>query len=198
MAITSLDARTALIVIDLQKGILPMVPAALGAEIVSKVASLAAAFRARQLPVVFVNVAGGAPGRTEQPRPGGDLPADWTELVPELGVAAEDIRVTKHSWGAFTATGLAEMLKECGVTHVVICGIATSIGVETTARQAYELGFNVALAVDAMTDRIAEAHENSLKRIFPRLGETGTCAAIIAALEGRESGKSAGDGGRSC
>jgi nicotinamidase-related amidase len=67
----------------------------------------------------------------------------------------------------------------------VLGGIATSIGVETTARQAYELGLNVTLAIDAMTDTSAEAHDNSLKRIFPRLGETGTTADILAQLGAR-------------
>jgi nicotinamidase-related amidase len=69
------------------------------------------------------------------------------------------------------------------VTQVVIAGIATSIGVESTARNAYEFGFNVALAVDAMTDRDADAHDSSIKRIFPRLGETGATREILDLLE---------------
>jgi nicotinamidase-related amidase len=68
------------------------------------------------------------------------------------------------------------------VTQVVIAGIATSIGVESTARNAHEFGFNVTLAVDAMTDRNADAHANSITRIFPRLGETGTTREIIDLL----------------
>jgi nicotinamidase-related amidase len=69
------------------------------------------------------------------------------------------------------------------VTQVVITGVATSIGVEATARQAYELGYNVTLAVDAMTDTSPDAHINSVTRIFPRLGETGTTREIIDLLE---------------
>jgi nicotinamidase-related amidase len=65
----------------------------------------------------------------------------------------------------------------------VMAGVATSIGVESTARQAYELGFNVTLAVDAMTDLSAETHHNAITRIFPRLGETGTTAEIVALLD---------------
>ncbi len=91
--------------------------------------------------------------------------------------------MTKRTWGAFTKTDLEKYLKRLGVTQVVIAGIATSIGVESTARHAYEYGFNVTLAVDAMTDLSAEAHTNSITWIFPRLGETGTTQEIIALLD---------------
>jgi nicotinamidase-related amidase len=64
-----------------------------------------------------------------------------------------------------------------------VCGVATSIGVESTARFAYELGFNVTLAVDAMADLNADAHINSITRMFPRLGETGTTEEIITLLD---------------
>ena len=93
--------------------------------------------------------------------------------------------MTKRTWGAFTNADLQQHLKKLGVTQVVIAGVATSIGVESTARQAYELGFNVTLAVDAMTDMSPEAHLNSITRIFPRLGETGTAGEIIDLLEKR-------------
>jgi nicotinamidase-related amidase len=95
--------------------------------------------------------------------------------------------VTKQTWGAFTGTDLAAHLKALGVTQVVFAGVATSIGVESTARHAYELGFNVTLAVDAMTDLNSEAHSNSITRIFPRLGETGTTQEIIHLLNERNA-----------
>ncbi|MEI9931349.1 MAG: isochorismatase family protein [Rhizomicrobium sp.] len=78
------------------------------------------------------------------------------------------------------------MVEENGVTQVVCCGVATSAGVESTARFAQELGYNVTLASDAMTDMSPEAHDNSIKRIFPRLGETGTTAEIVALVEKAE------------
>jgi nicotinamidase-related amidase len=134
---------------------------------------------------VLVNCDGGAPGRTEQARRVGDFPAGWTELVPELDAQPEDHRVTKRTWGAFTNTDLEQHLKTLGVTQVVIVGVATSIGVESTARHAHELGFNVALAVDAMTDMSLDAHNNSVTRMFPRLGETGTTRQIIDVLDHR-------------
>jgi nicotinamidase-related amidase len=132
--------------------------------------------------VVLVNVDGGAPGRTEQARRFRDFPEGWTDLIPELDAQASDHRVTKRTWGAFSHTDLEAYLKGQGATQVVIVGVATSAGVESTARQAHELGFNVALAIDAMTDMSPEAHANSVTRIFPRLGETATTQEILDQL----------------
>lgn len=187
MPLTTLDPNTALVVVDLQKGIVSLPAVHPVADVVGRVVSLIEAFRRLRLPVVLVNVAGGAPGRTERPRRMPTVvPADFTELVPELGRGADDIFVTKRSWGAFATTDLEERLKSRGVTQVVVVGVATATGVEATARQAYELGFNVTLAVDAMTDSSAEAHEYSLGNVFPRIGETGTSGDVLALLAGRK------------
>jgi nicotinamidase-related amidase len=152
---------------------------------VKRARELADAFRRHGLPVVLVNVAGGAPGRAEQTRSTRDFPAGWTDLVPELNQQPTDRTVTKHTWGAFTNTGLEKHLKGLEVTQVVIAGVATSIGVESTARHAHEHGFHVTLPLDAMTDMHADAHHNSITRIFPRLGETGTTQEIIELLNKR-------------
>jgi nicotinamidase-related amidase len=183
MAVTTLDPKTALIVVDLQKGITayPLVHPV--ADVIANSRKLADAFRAKHLPVVLVNVTGGAPGRTEQPRPNLPRSADWAELVPELGGQPDDILVTKTTWGAFPTTDLEKQLRQRGVTQVVITGVATGTGVEATARQAYEAGFNVTLATDAMTDMRAQAHDYSIANVFPRLGETGTTANILALIE---------------
>jgi nicotinamidase-related amidase len=185
MPLTTLDPKPALIVIDLQKGIVGLPTAQPINEVVKHARGLADAFRRHGLPVVLVNVDGGAPGRAEQTRSTRDFPAGWTELVPELNQQPGDHTVTKRTWGAFTNSGLEKHLKESGVTQVVIGGVATSIGVESTARQAHEAGFHVTLAVDAMTDMNADAHHNSTTRIFPRLGETGTTLEIIELLDKR-------------
>jgi nicotinamidase-related amidase len=184
MAVTALDEKSALILIDLQNGIVSLPAAHPTSEVVRHARALADAFRSRGLPVVLVNVTATPPGRTEQPR-NLDRTAGWSELVPELNRQPGDILVTKQCWGAFTGTDLDAHLKRLGVTQVVIAGISTSAGVESTARHAHEHGFNVTLAVDAMTDRSAEAHENSIRRIFPRLGETGTTQDIIGMLQAR-------------
>lgn len=184
MAITTLDDNTALIVIDLQNGIVALPVAPLEAsDVIERCARLADTFRGQKRPVVLVNVAGGAPGRNEQARHDGDLPADWADLVPEMALQGRDIAITKKTWGAFHNTNLHQQLQERGITQVIVCGIATSIGVESTARQAYELGYNVTLATDAMTCLNAETHQNSVERIFPRLGETGTTEDVLALLK---------------
>jgi len=182
MALTKLDAAVALIVIDLQKGIVAIPVAHPVDEVVQNARLLADAFRGHRLPVVLVNVDGGAPGRTEQTRSATQFPDGWTDIVPELGQQPDDHLVTKRTWGAFTNTGLEQYLKSQRITQVVIAGVATSVGVESTARHAYELGFNVTLAIDAMTDRSPDAHVNSVTRIFPKLGETGTTGDVIELL----------------
>jgi nicotinamidase-related amidase len=188
MPVTILDPMTALIVVDLQQGIVkpPFAPAI--DRVVERAGALAGAFRRRDLPVVLVNVDGVAPGRTERPSRHQDpLPPGWTDIIPELGRQPGDIVVTKRTWGAFASTGLESRLKALGVTQVVIAGVATGTGVEATARQAYELGFNVTLAIDAMMDARPEAHDYSLAHVFPRLGETGTTEQIIDLLETRSA-----------
>ena len=172
MAITKLETTAALVVIDLQKGILGLPTVHPVNEIVGRAAQLAQAFRERGLPVVLVNVTGGAPGRTEAGVPKFSFPPGWSELVPELKQKPDDLIVSKQRWGAFLGTNLNECLQGRGVTQIVLAGIATSIGVESTARSAYDLGYNVTLVVDAMTDRDADAHRYSVEKIFPRLGET--------------------------
>jgi len=184
MAVTTLDPKSALILIDLQNGIVAYPTAHPVGEVVKKASELAEAFRRKGLTVALVNVTGGAPGRVEQSRSAGERPAGWADLLPELNQQPTDHTVTKRTWGAFTNTGLEEHLKKLGVTQVVIAGVATSAGVESTARQAHECGFNVTLAVDAMTDMNMDAHANSVTRIFPRLGETGTTREIIDLLDG--------------
>jgi nicotinamidase-related amidase len=178
MTISTLDAKTALLVVDLQKGIVGLPTAHPMADVMANTVKLLGAFRQRGLPVVLINVAGGAPGRIEQSRVRREMPAGWADLVPELDRQPGDHIVTKRTWGAFTNTDLEQRLRQAGVTQVVIAGVATGAGVESTARHAHELGFNVALAVDAMTDLSAEAHDHSVERIFPRLGEIGTTKQI--------------------
>jgi nicotinamidase-related amidase len=189
MTISMLDTKTALLVVDLQKGIVGLPTAHPIDGVVKNAVALTAAFRERKLPVVLINVDGGAPGRAGQSFSLRDLPAGWIDLIPELNRQPTDHLVTKRTWGAFTNTDLEKYLRENGVTQVVIVGVATSAGVESTARHAHELGFNVALAIDAMTDMDAEIHHNSVTRIFPRMSETGTTQQILDRLQATSRGK---------
>jgi nicotinamidase-related amidase len=189
VSVTVIDPKTALIVVDLQKGLASLPTVHPFGDIVRNASALAGAFRRHRLPVVLVNVDGIAPGRTEQGLRTAGFAPGWSDLLPELNRQPQDHVVTKRTLGAFTNTGLEAHLKGHGVTQVVISGVSTSAGVESTARHASELGFNVVLAVDAMTDMDADVHTNSVTRIFPKLGETGTTAEIIGLLETRNAAR---------
>ncbi|NUP49263.1 MAG: hydrolase [Catenulispora sp.] len=186
MPVTTIDPKTALVVIDLQNGIaaIPGEPIP-SVDVIKNSVELAEAFRAQKLPVVLVRVtfaedgADMVPGRTEQVRPTRPRPEGWDQIVAELAGHAGDIVVTKRNWSAFYGTDLDLQLRRRGVTQIVLAGISTSIGVDSTARAAHERGYNVTVAADAVTDSDADAHRNSLERIFPRLGETGTTAEIL-------------------
>lgn len=185
MPLTTLDPNTALIVVDLQVGVVAVPSIHPIDRIAERAGALADAFRRHGLPVVLVNVTGGPAGRTDLNPIGGSrhMPEELTAFVDALDQQPGDHTISKQTWGAFTSTGLEKHLRDRGVTQVVIAGVSTSIGVESTARHAHEHGFHVTLALDAMTDRSAEAHENSIARIFPRLGETGTAQEIIDLLD---------------
>ena len=191
MTISTLDAKAALVVIDLQKGIVGMPTAHPMAGVIRNAVALAEAFRRNSLPVVLVNVDGAPPGRAERSFSLSQMPAGWTELIPELNRQPGDHVVTKQTRGAFTNTGLEAHLRQAGVTQVVIVGVATSSGVESTARQAHELGFHVVLVTDAMTDTDADAHHNSVVRIFPKMSETGTTQQVLGLLDDINAKRSA-------
>jgi nicotinamidase-related amidase len=171
-------STTALVLIDLQKGIVGLPTAPYSAEAVSaKGKVLAERFRAAKAPVVLVNVAFSpdfgdalkAPVDRPMQRPSGGYPEGWMELVEGLA-APSDVRVTKRQWGAFYGTELDLQLRRRGVITVVLGGVATNLGVESTARAAHEHGYAVVLAEDAMASLSAEMHAFAREHIFPRLG----------------------------
>jgi nicotinamidase-related amidase len=182
MPLTKLDPTAALVVIDLQKGIAGMPTVHPTGEIINRAAELARSFRDRGLPVVLVNVSSRPRGRTDASTSKLSFPPDWTELVPQLDQHPDDYLITKQRVGAFLGTSLDETLRQRGVTQVFLAGIATSLGVESTARSAYDLGYNVVFIVDAMTDRDADTHCHSVQKIFPRLGETDTTDSVLKLL----------------
>ncbi|MFF0629476.1 hydrolase [Streptomyces sp. NPDC004296] len=189
MSLTTLDPKSALVVIDLQNGLraLSGTPYTID-DVITRTARLAEAFRARELPVVLVRVtfspdgADAVPGRSEAPLPSHTPPAGWDEIVPELAGHPGDITVTKRNWSAFYGTDLDLHLRRRGVTQIVLTGVATSIGVESTARAAHEHGYHLTLATDAMADLDADAHRHSTEKIFPRIGESGRTEDIIDLL----------------
>jgi nicotinamidase-related amidase len=171
-------ATTALVLVDLQKGIVPrptLAPRS-GAEVAAAGIKLAERFRAARATVILVNVgfASDFGDALKQPvdrqmlRPEDGLPANFSELVDGLA-SPSDIRVTKHQWGAFYGTDLDVQLRRRSIKTVVLGGIATNIGVESTARQAHESGYEVVLAEDATTSVSAEMHAFAVNVIFPML-----------------------------
>ena len=179
----TIDPGAALIVVDLQKSILSRPTAHPIDPIVQRAATLAEAFRRRGFPVVFVNSMAQPPGRTQQQhRSEGQPAADRADLIPQLGRQPGDHFVSKVGWSAFARTDLDAYLKKSAVTQVVILGYSTTVAIESTARQAYDSGYNVLLVSDAITDTNADAHEKSFSLTFPRLGETAKTQQIVDRL----------------
>jgi nicotinamidase-related amidase len=173
MALTTIDPRSALVVIDLQKGIVSAHAGSPVTAVVEQATHLATEFRRHGLPVVLVNVTGRAPGRTEAgwSGSGAALPTGWADVIDELDVQPTDHLITKRRRSAFHDTGLDTLLRDLGVTQVVLAGISTSAGVESTARSASDYGYHVVMATDAMSDPDADAHRHSIKRVFPKLAK---------------------------
>nr|WP_290367907.1 isochorismatase family protein [Spelaeibacter cavernicola] len=181
MALTTIDPTTALVVIDLQKGVVSAVADNSMTAVVGQAAQLVAEFRRHSLPVVLVNVIGRAPGRTEAgwSRGSAAMSANWADLIDELDVQPTDHLITKRRRSAFHDTGLDTLLRDLGVTQIVLAGISTSAGVESTARSASDYGYHVVLATDAMGDLESYSHRHSIERVFPKIGETATTAEVI-------------------
>jgi len=188
MPATALDPKTALVVIDLQKGLSAFPTVHPFRDIVSNTVRLAEAFRDAELPVVLVTVAFSADGgdrprsRTEVPLRTIPTSPEFAELVPELAPRPGDILVTKRQPNAFYGTELDLQLRRRQVTGIVLTGVATSSGVDATARTAYERAYNVTFAEDAITDVDAAAHDFVTKKIFPRVGELDSTDALLALL----------------
>jgi nicotinamidase-related amidase len=181
-------ATTALVVIDLQKGI---VGRALephnAAEVVKHSVQLANALRAQGGLVVWVRVAIGdilhlpvdAPMRDPNAPP---PPAEASELIPELDRQPGDLVITKRQWGAFYGTELEQMLRRRGIRTILMAGIATNMGVESTARAAFDMGYELVFVEDAMTTMKAEAHQFATGVIFPRMGRVRSSAEVLEEL----------------
>jgi nicotinamidase-related amidase len=181
VSLSGIDDVAALVVIDMQKGVVALPTVHPVEEVIAHVAQLAAAFRERTFPVVLVNVNARAPGRTDAQRTFSP-PADWAELIDALDRQPSDLAITKQQVGAFYGTALEPMLRRRGVTQVFLAGISTSSGVEATARNAYDHGYNVVLVQDAMTDLDADAHRHSVEKSFPKIGEVTTTDEVLSRL----------------
>ena len=190
MALELDAAKTALVVIDLQRGIVGF-PAAPNepSDVVARAAEIASAMRAAGGLVVLVHVTPSADGgdalhpiTDAAPMARGPVPQGWSDIVPELGPEPGDIVITKRQWGAFYGTELDLQLRRRGIGTIVLCGISTTMGVESTARDAFERGCDQVFVEDAMSAREAAEHANAVATVFTRIGRVRSTAEVLAAL----------------
>ena len=181
-------STTALVVIDLQHGlkVMPVAPRTFD-EVVVRTAHLAETFRQKGSHVIWVRVDlhNFRQLVVDQPMIDPDappMPPESVEIVPEVGKRDDEILITKRFWGAFDTTALDAELRKRGVETIVLCGISTDIGIESTARSAATLGFNVVVVEDASSARSVETHVNAIERIFPFLGRVRSASEVEAAL----------------
>jgi nicotinamidase-related amidase len=183
--------KTALVLIDLQQGIVARSWAPhSGPDVVKNAARLATKFRAVGATVVLVRVSFSADAKDLLKVPAdspaqfnpNSLPPHWAELTPEIGPEPGDILIVKRQWGAFYGTDLDLQLRRRDIRTIVLGGIATNIGVESTARDAYERGYAQIFVEDAMSSTSAEAHEFAIKNIFQRIGNVRSTEAVLSAL----------------
>jgi nicotinamidase-related amidase len=181
--------KTAIVVIDLQKGIasIPTEPYS-SKVVIENTAKMLKEFRKNNMPVFLINV---TPSKdlkdalrpvSETSFSMSNYDSSWSELVPELNIQPTDFRITKHQWGAFYGTELDLQLRRRKIEAIVLCGIATNFGVESTARFAYEFGFNQIFVEDAMAARSKDEHNCPVKYVFPRLGLIRSTDQVIKAL----------------
>lgn len=183
MPLTALDAKAALISIDLQTSILGNADVKARRMVVENTSRLADAFHEKGLPVVWVRALGMPAGRKQAGPPAGEVGGDFAAPEEGLPIAEGDLEIFKLGLSAFMVPELHEELQKQGITQVVITGIATGIGVESTARSAFDLGYNVLIVDDAVVDPDAERHVGSLTRTMPGFAEVDSSAAVLAVLK---------------
>lgn len=183
--------QTALVLIDLQKGILGRQTAPHSAsQVLARSVRLAERFRAAGSLVVLVHVSFSPDGGdrltppTDEPPPPATAPPGWEEISPDLGRDPKDIIITKRQWGAFYGTQLDLQLRRRGIKTIVIGGIATNFGVESTARDAFERGYALVFVEDAMAGLSTEAHSFAIKTIFPRIGRIRSTEEVLKVIRG--------------
>ncbi|MDE3197626.1 MAG: isochorismatase family protein [Acidobacteriota bacterium] len=180
-------AKTALVLIDLQNAVLSRETAPYSAaQVVERSRTMAEAFRRKGASVVYVRVDINQFLQLPVDEPtrmgGGPFPPSASEIAPSAGFQTGDILITKRHWGAFGGTDLEEKLRSRGVDTVVLAGISTNHGVESTLRQGTGLGFGFVVVEDACSGLDAEQHRFAVTSIFPRLSRVRSANEVLAAL----------------
>lgn len=178
--------RTALVLIDLQNGILSRdTKPYTTTEVVDRARSLAEAFRARSAPVVYIHVLIHdflALPTDEPPMNPANTPPSASDIAPSAGMQPGDLLIAKRHWGAFAGTDLEQQLRSRGVDTIVLAGIATNMGVESTLRQGTGLGFAFITVEDACSTFTPEMQDFAFKSIFPRLSKVRSTQQVLDAL----------------
>lgn len=182
---------TALVLIDMQKGLLalPLAPHT-ASQMIDTSTRLARSVAEAGGTVVLVRVhfdeglAAAPKGQTDVPLaiPSGGIPTDWAEIAPELIAVRPHVIITKRHWSAFYGTELDLQLRRRGITHIVLGGQMTNFGVESTARDAWQHNYTVVLAEDASNSFREDLHRFAIKHTLPRVALVRSSAEIIAAL----------------
>jgi len=188
----SLDPRTtALVLIDLQNGILSMPLAPYdAAKIVTNASALGRRFSENGSTVVLVHVAFSdtyadklhQPVDVPMPSPAGGLPVGWSDFASDIAALSAEVVIIKRQWGAFHGTELDLQLRRRGISTIVLGGIATNFGVESTAREAWQHNYSVVVVEDASTSIDPDMHRFSIQKILPRVARVRSTAEVLTAL----------------
>ncbi|MDN4089359.1 isochorismatase family protein [Paenibacillus polymyxa] len=179
--------KTSLVVIDLQKWIGSQYAPYSAEMVIANSAKLANLFRNKGAFVNLVHVSSKDFKDIPSPKlditvPRLNLIEGWDEFVPELGVTETDHIISKKQWGAFHGTDLDLQLRRRNIDTIVLCGISSGIGVDTTAREAFQHGYQLIFAIDAMTGFTKAEHEHVRDVIFPRIGRIRTTEEILEGI----------------
>lgn len=176
--------KTAFVVIDLQKGIVgrELKPHS-ATEVINNTMQIAKKFSEKGMFVAFVRVCETPNPKTDAENTKMSFPEDWDKYIEEIDQIENKFLITKRQWGAFYGTELDLLLRRRGIETIVLCGISTNIGVDTTAREGYQLAYNQVFVEDAMSAMTKEEHDYTCKYIFPRIGKIRTTKEILSSLE---------------
>jgi nicotinamidase-related amidase len=174
--------NTALLVMDMQVGILGMLPEA--ATLLGKLSKTIAAAREKKIPVIYVVVSfrQGAPEVSPnnkgfsamKERLASANMAEFAAVHPEIGPVGDEVTVVKRRVSAFTGSDLEVILRANGIQHVVLTGIATSGVVLSTLREAADKDYRITVLADCCADGDAETHQVLTTKVFPRQAEVTT------------------------
>ncbi|KAL2041584.1 hypothetical protein N7G274_005966 [Stereocaulon virgatum] len=180
---------TALLVIDMQHVFLNMTSTAL-----PNILKLIDHFAAKSLPILFTQHGHSKeeltpPYKNQLVRkwgPNGSIHTgskDW-ELIPEVAIKAKgNPIVAKNTYDAFIDTNLAEILKEKKVERLVACGVMTDCCCDTTARSAFNRGYETWLVKDACGSANETQHEAGLQGFGFAFGDVPTTAEVMSRLK---------------